>query len=274
MADLHRVLHRGYIKARITRLRTRVTQANGIGGEQAEARLEKLEDTYNDFESIQQQLLEKEDEFNDALEQECFEERYFEVKFLLKRCMKLSSASDAVPRETDAVIRLLQQQTELMEQIHRDAQHEGADAMTSRKLRRLLENECDRSSNESHTRRHRKRAIRQNALEIRPVTVNLDKHSRMPTIQVNFRESTPPIAFMLDTDSGPNIIKENFVPKDSIGSYQTSSEELNNSGIAEESFHTSLLNSILVDCKEVNNQISLCNATQFCQREPKEKTPL
>ena len=137
MADLHRVLHRGYIKARITRLRTRVTQANGIGGEQAEARLEKLEDTYNDFESIQQQLLEKEDEFNDALEQECFEERYFEVKFLLKRCMKLSSASDAVPRETDAVIRLLQQQTELMEQIHRDAQHEGADAMTSRNNKTL-----------------------------------------------------------------------------------------------------------------------------------------
>jgi len=31
-----------------------------------------------------------------------------------------------------------------------------------------------------------------------------------------------------------------------------------------------LLNS--VDCKEVNNQISLCNAIQFYQAEPKEKS--
>ena len=134
MADLHRVLHRGYIKARITRLRTRVTQADDIDEEQAEARLEKLEDTYKDFESIQWQLLEKESEFNDedALEQKYFEERYFEVKSLLKRCMKLSSTSNAVSRDTDAVTRLLQQQTELMEQMRRDAQHERADAMTPR----------------------------------------------------------------------------------------------------------------------------------------------
>ena len=77
MADLRRA--RGYIKTKITRLRTPVTQANGIDEEQAEAKLEKLEDTYNDFESIQHQLLEKEGEFNDedALEQECFEERFF-----------------------------------------------------------------------------------------------------------------------------------------------------------------------------------------------------
>ena len=43
--------------------------------------------------------------------------------------MKLSSASDAIARDTDAVTRLLQQQTELMEQMRRNAQHEGADAM-------------------------------------------------------------------------------------------------------------------------------------------------
>ena len=46
--------------------------------------------------------------------------------------MKLSSASDAIARDTDAVTRLLQQQTELMEQMRRNAQHEGADAMTPR----------------------------------------------------------------------------------------------------------------------------------------------
>ena len=47
--------------------------------------------------------------------------------------------------------------------------------------------------------------------------MTLDKHSRVPT--VNFCESTPHIAFMLDTGSGPNIIKENFVPTDSIINY-------------------------------------------------------
>ncbi|EGI70753.1 hypothetical protein G5I_00449 [Acromyrmex echinatior] len=40
----------------------------------------------------------------------------------------------------------------------------------------------------------------------------------------------------------------------------------------EENFHTSLLNSTPVDCKEINNRISLRNATQFCQRELKEKS--
>ncbi|EGI58773.1 hypothetical protein G5I_13106 [Acromyrmex echinatior] len=90
MTDLRRA--RGYIKAKITRLRTRVTQVD--------------EGEFND---------------EDSLEQEYFEERYFEVKSLLKRCMKLPT-SDAVPRDTDAITRLLQQQTELMEQMRRDAQ--------------------------------------------------------------------------------------------------------------------------------------------------------
>ena len=74
------------IKAKVTRLRTRITQADGIDEEQAEARMEKLQDTYKEFESIQRQLLDKEGEFNDedALEQKYFEGRYFEVKSLLK----------------------------------------------------------------------------------------------------------------------------------------------------------------------------------------------
>ncbi|KYN27350.1 hypothetical protein ALC57_03267, partial [Trachymyrmex cornetzi] len=123
------------------------------------------------------------------------------------------------------------------------------------KLRRLLEVGCNK-----------------NALEIRPVTVTLNKHSRVSTVQVNFCESTPHITFMLDTGSGLNIIKENFLPKDK-GSYQTPLEELNNSGITEESFHISLLNSTPVDCKEVSNQISLCNTTQVYQKESKERAP-
>lgn len=35
----------------------------------------------------------------------------------------------------------------------------------------------------------------------------------MPTIQVNINKTTVHTTFMLDTGSGPNIIKEDFVPK-------------------------------------------------------------
>jgi len=45
------------------------------------------------------------------------------------------------------------------------------------------------------------------------LTVNLNKHSRVPTFQVSLCKPTPHLTFMLDTGSGPNIIKENFVPK-------------------------------------------------------------
>jgi len=56
-------------------------------------------------------------------------------------------------------------------------------------------------------------------LEARSVAVNLDKHSRVPTVQVNFCKSAPHITFMLDTGSGLNIIKENFVPKNKTVNY-------------------------------------------------------
>jgi len=35
----------------------------------------------------------------------------------------------------------------------------------------------------------------------------------VPTVQINLCKATPHITFMLNTGSGPNIIKENFVPK-------------------------------------------------------------
>lgn len=50
-------------------------------------------------------------------------------------------------------------------------------------------------------------------IDIRPVTVNLDKHSRVPTVQAHINEIPSLITFLLDTGSDPNIIKENFVPK-------------------------------------------------------------
>ncbi|KAL0111266.1 hypothetical protein PUN28_012870 [Cardiocondyla obscurior] len=48
-------------------------------------------------------------------------------------------------------------------------------------------------------------------LEIRPVTVNLDRHSHVPTIQVKLNNQNRNATFMLDTGSGPNIIKENLI---------------------------------------------------------------
>ncbi|KYN27992.1 hypothetical protein ALC57_02598 [Trachymyrmex cornetzi] len=52
--------------------------------------------------------------------------------------------------------------------------------------------------------------------KIRPITVNLYKHGRVPTVETNLFGSTPVMTFMLDIGSGPNIIKETFIPKGSI----------------------------------------------------------
>jgi len=41
--------------------------------------------------------------------------------------------------------------------------------------------------------------------------VNLDKQGRVPTVRVNTDNISTPITFMLDTESGPNLIKENFI---------------------------------------------------------------
>jgi len=58
-----------------------------------------------------------------------------------------------------------------------------------------------------------KNPVDKDALETRSVAVNLDKHSRVPTVQVKFCKSATHITFMLDTGSKSNILKESFVPK-------------------------------------------------------------
>ncbi|KYM93654.1 hypothetical protein ALC62_15745 [Cyphomyrmex costatus] len=50
-------------------------------------------------------------------------------------------------------------------------------------------------------------------LDIRPVTVTLSKHGRVPTVKANFFGSSIDTILMLDTRSRPNIIKETFIPK-------------------------------------------------------------
>lgn len=86
---------------------------------QAETRLEKLEEVYREFEAIQRQLLEKIGELSedDMAEEKSFEEKYFEVKALLKRFVKQTSMDGAASQNTDAIMQLLRQQTELMQHI-------------------------------------------------------------------------------------------------------------------------------------------------------------
>ena len=87
--------------------------------------------------------------------------------------MKLSSASDAVPRDTDAVTRLLQQQTELMEQMRRDAQHqEGADALTPR------------SNNEALSAILARQTDILDRVANNAGTINADNRVKLPTIKL------------------------------------------------------------------------------------------
>ncbi|XP_036142150.1 uncharacterized protein LOC118645380 [Monomorium pharaonis] len=128
---------RGYIKAKLTRLRTAVFQATDntdseFDKAEAETRLEALEEIYRDFKLVQRQLLEMVDEFtaDDTAEDEIFENRYFQVKALLKRVVRQSSPEDAAPGNADAIVRLLQQQTELIRHIGRDSRNDDAAVVT------------------------------------------------------------------------------------------------------------------------------------------------
>ena len=98
-----------------------------------------------------------------------------------------------------------------------------------------------------------------------------DENKSMRRIKKSRKNSIPNIhrGEYFYISSEPKILESKILGE---GSYQTSPEELNNSGIAEKNFHTSLLNSTPVDCKEVNNQTSLCIATQFSQKELKAKS--
>ncbi|KYM95005.1 hypothetical protein ALC62_14362 [Cyphomyrmex costatus] len=128
ISELRRM--RGYIKAKLTRLRTRVTQTSDetsieLDKEQAEARLEKLEEVYKEFESIQKQLLEKSGELSDedAFEEECFEERYFEVKSILRKFIRQKSVVDPAPSA------ILARQTDILDRVANVA---GVTSMDSR----------------------------------------------------------------------------------------------------------------------------------------------
>ena len=67
-------------------IRSNATRKTGIGFDKDQARFEKLEKAYREFENIQRQLLEQLGKLSaeDAVEEEQIEEKYFEVKILLK----------------------------------------------------------------------------------------------------------------------------------------------------------------------------------------------
>lgn len=124
---------RGYAKAKLTRLRNQVLQMDSDTGsefikEQAESRLERLEEVYREFEALQRQLLDKIGEFtvDDTSEEELFDEKYYEVKTLLKQSVKRAPVEDVTSRDNDIITQLLQQQNELMQHIGRGAQGEAS----------------------------------------------------------------------------------------------------------------------------------------------------
>lgn len=122
---------RGYVKAKLTRLRTQVLEASDETGvmfdkEQVETRLEKLEEIQREFETIQRQLLQG----SDSGEDEQFKTSYFEIKTLLKRFMK-QPPKEGAAETIDAITQLLQQQSELMQQIRHESRGELSAATTS-----------------------------------------------------------------------------------------------------------------------------------------------
>lgn len=128
---------RGYAKAKLTRLRTQILESdsstdNEFTKEQAEARLERLEEVYREFDAIQRQLLDKLGKLtiSDTSAEEFFDEKYYEVKTLLKRSVKRTFVESAASRDNDIIAQLLQQQNEFMQHIARDAQGNVSGAMT------------------------------------------------------------------------------------------------------------------------------------------------
>lgn len=130
---------RSYTKGKLTRIRTQVLQAanatdGGFDKEQAEARLEKLEQVCSEFEAIQMRLLEKLGELtvDDTTEDEQFEERYFEVKALLKKQVSKSMSADASATPSEfAIAQILQQQTELIQHIGRGISNDASTPATT-----------------------------------------------------------------------------------------------------------------------------------------------
>jgi len=109
---------RRYTKAKLTRLKTQISQFNdekgGLDKEEAETRLERSEEIYREFGNLQQQLLEQVSDFSvdDMTEKEAFEQNYFEVKSLLKRFTRVPS--EGTKRSTNAIVQLLQRQSEMI----------------------------------------------------------------------------------------------------------------------------------------------------------------
>ena len=115
-----------WIRESEERLQTQIAQIieekGGLGKEEAETRLERLEKISRDFANVQRQLLGQVDNFSvDDTAEEAFEQRYFEVKSLLKRFAwrgaqsEVSANSPSIDSETLAAI--LSRQTEILNRV-------------------------------------------------------------------------------------------------------------------------------------------------------------
>lgn len=124
MADLSKLRkQRGYVKGKLTRIEQGLSQVQRqTTSEDAEVRLEQLEQIAREFSEIQRQIINESDEPSvaDTTAEAEFEERYLAVKVMLKRIINASrdasdEASQAGNNNATMLMQLLQRQMEIME---------------------------------------------------------------------------------------------------------------------------------------------------------------
>ncbi|EZA51360.1 hypothetical protein X777_10003 [Ooceraea biroi] len=136
---------RGQLKAKLTTTKNfvnKVTKELGVTTlEEVTARLQGLEDTYQKFEAVMQQLIplvpEEEYERRDATEYMEFEERYYEVKAsllqLIERLRPTSSSSSTSVGGSngDQLTQILEQQTIIMRKLSERSESANSDVLTT-----------------------------------------------------------------------------------------------------------------------------------------------
>lgn len=114
---------RGTIKAKLTRLTTKVQQIEEVNREEIEVYIARLEEIQKEFESVQceiSSITEGEPTVADATDDAEFEEKYIQTKIKLKRWLNKLPTQQVESRSSssdEALARVLQQQGELMQQL-------------------------------------------------------------------------------------------------------------------------------------------------------------
>ncbi|XP_011174191.2 uncharacterized protein LOC105206388 [Solenopsis invicta] len=134
---------RGRLKAKLTTIESFVTRIendlNITATKEIETRLQYLDETYNKFQVISQQLVSlvpEEESERDANEELEFDERYVTLKSMLVHYMERlkpslpASSSDTEGRSVDSLAAILEQQTALLERLSERSSEAGGDVLS------------------------------------------------------------------------------------------------------------------------------------------------